>query len=84
MRERLLGEPVGWIPQALKRARGRPDSWREHGWRVSELSQDLRRQSEQKGCQSVNAGGDTRAILRTACLNFNGPLDLTIEDQRWL
>jgi hypothetical protein len=42
MRERLLGEPVGWIPQALKRARGRSDSRREHGWKMSELSQDPR------------------------------------------
>jgi hypothetical protein len=28
----------------------------------------------------VKAATDSRAILRTACLNFNGPLDLTIED----
>lgn len=51
-----------------------------------ELSQDLRRQRlaekrEKKGGQCVCAA----LYYRTHCAwNFNGPLDLTIEDQRWL
>lgn len=44
---------------------------------LSSLSQDLRRQA---GKRAVNAVADSRAMERTVCLNFNGPLDLTIED----